>query len=324
MPTCPRCDATTGEGDRFCLNCGRALTEAAAVARRQAIRDPDATDTSLPVAAARAPGPVELVACPQCGGSNAARRRWCGRCGASLLGDNDLAVPEPAFGPSMEPDWQEEPGWDPGAQTPAPSRGGWRRRGIAIAVVGFGAVVGTALGVAAGTGMGPFASVEPVPFDPDAYPDAPERLGPATAGSSSTAPPDGARAFGPEMTVDGDLTSAWIPDGEERGALLRHGFVAPVWIDRIEIATGDQLDETTFAASGKVTEVLVDLGAQRLDVTLAGMDGVQLVRLPEPVLADEVTWEVTDTSGDVGAVSEVRYVGWPADEEDRRAFRERQ
>ena len=127
-----------------------------------------------------------------------------------------------------------------------------------------------------------------------------------------------------EKTADRDLTTAWRPDDEEVGALLRHGFVAPVWVDHLEIATGDQADETTFADTARVTEVLVDLGTQRLDVEVDGVDGVQVVRLPEPVLTDEVTWEVTDTSGGVGAIAEVRYVGWQADDEDEQAFHQRQ
>lgn len=283
--------------------------------------DADVTDTSLPVPQLAAPE-VELVACPDCGASNAVRRRRCGRCRAAL---GDEAAMEPLPQPAQPPDPvdHDDPPWSPSPPTPAP-RKRWRRRSAALAVVAMGAVVGTGLGLSASMGLGPFATVEAVPFDPGAYPDSPSRLMPATAGSSSTAPPDGGRSFGPELTVDGDLTTAWIPDGQERGALLRHGLVAPVWVDRVEIATGDQHDDTTFAATARVTGVRIDLGTLRLDVTVAGTDGVQVIRLPDPVLTDEVTWEITATSDGVGAVSEIRYVGWRADEADREAFRGRQ
>jgi hypothetical protein len=324
VSTCPRCDAAIGADDRFCLNCGQPLNEDAAVARPAVATDAGGEDGALALPAQEEPpGEVELVACPECGSSNAARRRSCGRCGrllaAAPVPDEDrTGEVDVVASPDDAPAWT--PARDDGDRVAAPQP---RHRGLGVAVVGLGLVLGTGLGVAAATGMGPFATVEPVEFDAVAYPQEADLLEPATARSSSTATPDGARTFGPDQTVDGDLTTAWLPADEEDGALLQHGFVAPVWIDRLEVATGDQHDETTFSATGRVTEVRVDLGTHRLDVTLAPIDGVQLVRLPEPVLADEVTWEVVDTNGGVGAVSEVRYVGWQADEEDREAYRER-
>lgn len=285
--------------------------------RRVAV-DPEATNAALPLVQPPADAIHELVACPACGSSNAARRRRCGRCGTALGVDRPGEVQSLPVEP--EPEDVAEPAWEPAAvAVPV-----MRRRGLGAAIVVLGVVLGTGVGLAAGLRLGPFASVQPVPFDMVAYPQDPETLRPATAVASSTAPAAGDREFLPEQTTDGDLTTAWRPDGQVRGALLRHAFVAPVWVDTLEIATGDQRDEATFADTPRVTGVLVDLGTVRLDVTVAGMDGVQVVPLPEPVLVDEVTWEVTDTTGGVGAISEVRYVGWQADEEDRQAFRRRQ
>lgn len=323
MPTCPRCDATTGEGDRFCLTCGRALVDGAEAMRA----DPHATDMVLPVVTPSRPAAgssTELVACPSCDAYNAAGRRWCGRCGTALVADTPQQLPVGSWERDTGPGHEDEPAWDP-ADAPhgAGTRDAGRRRGAAIAVVALGAVIGTGLGVAAAAGVGPFARVEPVPFDPAAYPGDPAPQAPATAESSSTATPAEARQFAPKLTVDGDLTTAWVPQRRDEQARLRHGFVAPVWVDRLEVATGDQQDADTFAETARVTEVLVDLGTQRLDVTLADRDGVQVVQLPEPVLTDEVSWEVTDTTDGVGAIAEVRYVGWAADEEDRQSFRDR-
>lgn len=328
VPSCPRCDAPTRERDRYCMVCGHALDEPVtppAVPQR-----PDPSPVSaLPAVEPADDGDVDLVSCPACGASNAARRRRCGRCGRSLVApseprpvpvpDPGQMVPVPAAASAQTSGWHDEPTDPPGA----PSSRGRRRRGVGLLVVVLGMVLGTGLGVAAGTGLGPFATLEPVTFDPTAYPRDPAVQQPATTGSSSTAVGGGGREFGPEHTVDGELTTAWRPDGEAEGARLRHGFVAPVWVTRIEVATGDQSGPDAFAGTGRVTEALIDLGAQRLDVDLADQVGVQLVTLPDPVLTDQVTWEVTGVAGDVPAIAEVRYVGWPADESDREAFRQR-
>ena len=307
------------------MACGQALDEPAT---GPAV--PERTETSaVPVLPAVEPADddVDLVTCPTCGASNAVRRRRCGRCGQSLVTPSEpRPVPEaeeeiapvPVDTPTHTSGWNDDATDPPGG----PSRRR-RRRGLGVVVVVLGLVVGTGLGVAAGTGTGPFATLEPVAFDPTAYPRDPAVQQPATTGASSTATGAGDRAFGPEHTVDGDLTTAWQAEGEAEGARLRHGFVAPVWITRIEVATGDQSTPDAFAAAGRATEVLIDLGSQRLDVQLADQPGVQLVTLPEPVLTDQVTWEVTSVAGGAPAIAEVRYVGWPADEADREAYRER-
>lgn len=216
-------------------------------------------------------------------------------------------------------DWLLAPATTPPSDADAPRRG---RRGAALAVIVLGVVVGTVLGLAAGMGVGPFERDEPVAFDTLAYPDEPVMRRPATAASSSTADPEGDRAFEPTQTVDDDLDTAWRADDEGAGALLRHGYVAPVWVTRIEVATGDQANDATFTAAGQVTGARIDLGTLQVEATLAGTDGVQVLRLPRPVLTDEITWEVTDVVGHPAAISEVRYIGWNADEEDRRAYEE--
>lgn len=264
---------------------------------------------------------VDLVACPACGSSNAARRLRCGRCGTSLHPDHGHPASEPAPGEGDDA-WTLPPDAVPHAgQQTAPRRG--RRRGAAVAVITFGLLVGTGLGLAAGMGMGPFARAEPVPFDDLAYPDEPTVQRPATVGASSTAGPDGGRTFEPTQTVDGQLTTAWRADAEDRGALLRHGFVAPVWVAEVEVATGDQFDDTAFSAVGRVVEARIDLGTMQVEATLAGIDGVQVIPLPRPVLTDEITWEVTDVVGRPAAISEVRYLGWQADAEDDEAYESR-
>lgn len=217
-------------------------------------------------------------------------------------------------------DWLLAPAAAPPAEETAPRLG---RRGVALGVIVLGVVVGTVLGLAAGMGVGPFERDEPVAFDTLAYPDEPTMRRPATAAASSTADPDGERAFEPTQTVDDELGTAWRADDQGTGALLQHGYVTPVWVTRIEVATGDQADDATFTAVGRVTGARIDLGSLQVEATLSGSDGVQVLRLPRPVLTDEVTWEMTDVVGRPAAISEVRYIGWDADEEDRQAYEER-
>lgn len=321
MPTCARCDATTGVDDRYCMACGHRLgTDPVPEAP-----DPARTDTTLPPV----PVPVVedeagLIACPTCGTSNAARRRRCGRCGAGLRGDGAVPLDEPPVSDAPHAAGRA-PTWDEEDDHPVARRTGSRRgRGAAIAVVVLGILVGAGVGAAAGMGIGPFATVEAVAFDPDAYPTEPRSLRPATAGSSSTAPAVGDRTFGPELTVDDDLATAWRTEDEGRGSRLRHAFVEPIWLDRVEVAVGDQASDAAFGQVGRPTRAVLDLGTQRIEATLAPEPGVQLVELPEPVLVDQVTWEVTTiTGGRTVAITEIDYVGWRADEADRRSFAER-
>lgn len=311
-----------GVTDRFCLACGQALAEVSPAAAGGAV-DPDVplrvdlgedpTDLSMPVPDATHAIDVDLVACPRCGASNAARRARCGRCGTLLQASARGAEPAPS------PDEVVIVTPAPVLPPPAPAP---RRRGLGLLVVVLGLVVGTGLGVLAGLGVGPFARPATVAFDPLAYPDPASLRRPDTAGASSTAAADGARTFGPERAVDGDLATAWRASGQGEGELVRHGFVRPQWVDRIEVATGDQVDDGTFLAHGRVTRVEVDLGTQRLDVTLADGPGVQVVALPEPVLTDEITWTLRGVAGTPAALSEIRYVGWPADDDDTAAFRD--
>lgn len=309
-----------GAGDP--VEASRAGRAAGPAGTGDAAADPQATELVQPRRDPARRRDVELVACPACGSSNTARRLRCGRCGTSLhpdLGPGPAGEPGPDEGDDA---WTPPPATEahPGEDT-APRRG--RRRGAAVAVITLGLVVGTGLGLAAGMGMGPFARAEPVPFDDLAYPDEPTVQRPATVGASSTAGPDGSRTFEPTQTVDGRLTTAWRADDEDSGALVRHGFVAPVWVAEVEVATGDQYDDTAFSAVGRVVEARIDLGTMQVEATLAGVDGVQVIPLPRPVLTDEITWEVTDVVGEPAAISEVRYVGWQADAEDDEAYQSR-
>jgi hypothetical protein len=320
---------TVDEHARFCLQCGTPLMGRAVSAEADDVTDPgassppqqsvvdrgdDPTDLSMPVHDATQVVDVELVSCPNCGSSNAARRARCGRCGQRLRPD---APPLPAT--DMDDDDAPAQAWAPSEPPPVPSR----RRGIGIAIVVLGILIGAGVGLAAGLGLGPFAAPEVAEFDPRAYPSAPEQVRPTAVGASTTAPMAGDITIGPQATVDEDLGTAWLPRDDDDRPLLVHRFTDPVWVSRIEVATGWQVDDATFFDNGRVTGARIDLGTLRVDATIADVRGWQVIRLPRPVLLEEITWQVTETIGGTGALAEVRYVGWPADDADTDRFRDR-
>jgi hypothetical protein len=275
----------------------------------------DPTDLSMPVHDATQVVDVDLVPCPNCGSSNAARRARCGRCGQRL---------RPDAPPLSDADLQEDDGAPAAMTAPAePSPVPSRRRGIGIAIVLLGILIGAGVGLAAGLGLGPFAAPEVVEFDPDAYPSAPGQIRPTAVGASTTAPMAGDITIGAQATVDDDLGTAWLPRDDDSRPLLVHRFTDTVWVSRIEVATGWQVDEATFFDHGRVTGARIDLGTLRVDATVADTLGWQVIRLPRPVLLEEITWQVTETIGGTGAVAEVRYIGWPADDADVDRFRSR-
>jgi len=326
LPTCPDCSSTVDERARFCVHCGTPLTgraeasEAPDDAASSASTIPpdidhgdDPTDLSMPVHDATEVVDVELVSCPNCGSDNAARRARCGRCGQRLRPD---APPLPEG--ELDDQFVPAAPLTPAGPEPAHSS---RRRGIGIAIVVLGILIGAGVGLAAGLGLGPFAAPEVAEFDPRAYPSAPEQVRPSAVGASTTAPMAGDITIGAQATVDADLGTAWLPRDDDDRPLLVHRFTDPVWVSRIEVATGWQVDEATFFDHGRVTEARIDLGTLRVDATIADIRGWQVIRLPRPVLLEEITWQVTQSIGGTGALAEVRYIGWPADDADTQRFR---
>lgn len=277
----------------------------------------DPTDLAMPVGEATQSVDVQLEACPRCGASNAVRRVRCGRCGSRLDGVADRG---PRDTPPTGNRVPESPQRPPPSRAPAvDARRARRRRGAAVAIVVVGLVVGAGLGLAAGMDVGPFAEPTEVEFDPEAYPSEPSGVSPVTTGASSTRTGAGERSFGPRSAVDEDLLTAWVPRAEDAEPRLVHRFDAPVWIDRIEVATGLGQDAGAEGV-GRTTGARIDLRGLRVEATLEDTGGMQLIQLPDPVLVEEVTWLVTSTVDGTGSIAEVRYRGWPADEDDRDSF----
>lgn len=317
MPTCTRCGTELSATARFCTECGTPTGPT----------DVDATDLAIPVLDQTRVIDVDLVSCPRCGASNAARRTRCGRCQAVLRPDvtND--------GEPLEDDTRTQvtpmtvttrrPATSPPAASPATTSSSRRRRAVATGIVLLGLLVGGGVGSAMALGVGPFATPEPVPFDGEAYTDEAEQLRVDRAGASTARGGQGDETHGHARSLDGDLGTAWVPGAQDAEPRLLHLFDAPVWVARIQIGTGWQADPATFRATGRVTRARIDLGTVVVDATIADEQGIQVLRLPDPVLVDQVTWQVTESVGGAGGIAEVRYIGWPAHAEDAETFRSR-
>ncbi len=344
MPTCAECGVDVAPAARFCRACGAAQAipgtdlpgtevEDSAVGVSavggSAVGGDDPTDLAMPVAGAPAresdPGapfdpttvvPIDLVTCPSCGASNAASRPRCGRC------DTPLREAEPVVEVEERP---VPPALPLPADPHVPAPRARRRRGPVLVMVG-GVAAGTLVGLLLALGVIPTGSSAPaILFDPLAYPNEPATVQPATAGATSTGVPAGDRTFGPEHTADGDTTTAWMATVVDEVPRLQHRFLEPVWIERIEFAAGDQVDGDTWSASGRPIRVDIDVSPDvRIQATLLDQPGFQELLLPVPVLTDEVNLRFLQVAGgDAPAVSEIRYVGHLADDEDRAAHRAR-
>lgn len=340
MPYCPRCETELPTTARFCVQCGAAIADPDTPESDVGQPVPDdegseVTDLSMPTGDATRAVEVELQACPACGASNAARRSRCGRCGARLATTGTdhredvrdtpptgrvAPVPPPPVSP--EPASSAGPAPRPASVGPRADAGGRtrRRRAIAAVFIGGGLLVGAGIGVAAGTGLGPFASPVQVDFDAASYASEPEAVRPYRTGATSTHAPVGEHSFEPAMAVDRDRSTAWAPGEDDAEPRLLHRFEAPVWIDHVEVASGLS-EDVGVSGLGRVTGARIDLRTMHVDASIEDVDGVQVIQLPEPVLVDEVTWRITRTVGGPGALSEVRYQGWPATARDIDALR---
>lgn len=341
--TCPTCAADVGRGDNFCGACGASLDEPSApgsvpaaspttseptAAGPRVVQVPvDDTPTDLghePEAAhttvlEAVTGGVDLVECPECEAFNAAQRSLCARCGHGLQPEPDVTpgdAPAEASGETGNP--LGDPYVDPIAAPPvvpaesAPVAVARRRIGRVPPwtwVVLVGVIVGSIVGLATAGGMGATPAGPAHEFDATAYPDVTRDLMPAQVGGSSVRDDQDGRRFAGTLVLDDDLATAWSP-GRDDGS-VEFIFARPVWITALELANGDQLDDETFEATGRVRTLVVDFGdGQVIEATLIDGQGHQLVRLPQPMLTDHAVFDVEQATGGAGvALSEVRFSG---------------
>lgn len=333
MPTCGTCGTPLDPTHRFCRECGSprptdaggptpflAPDEADPRVVDVAVDDEPTSDGSAaPTEVITLTGGVDLAACPGCDAINAVERPRCARCGTPLQDDVEpldddpwdvrhLPVDDEASGNLAVP-----PGGD--------GRGPW---GLGIAVVVGGALVGAVL-AAWMFGFGPFERADgtDVEFRGSDYPGQAEAVRPDQARTSSVREPVDGRAFDVTQAVDGDVTTAWV-GADGNGANVTFTFDRPMWVTAVEVANGDQHDEESFEATARVRTLETDLGhGSRLRATLLSGTGWQVFRPLAPVLTDRITLVVLDrTEGDEVALSEVRFMGFPANDADARSYAE--
>jgi hypothetical protein len=249
--------------------------------------------------------------CPSCAAANPPTRELCATCGAGL--DDGVVPPTPVRRDAPDP--------------PTVPR---RRRSHArwlVPIVGGAVLIAVLVLALTLAGLGPLASGPDVPtadFDGSVYADdaAPLTITDiATRTTSQDADAEAAVAM-----ADGDTTTAWRSSGEleETSDLLETIDLVldgSAWIERIELANGDQFDRDAYDASSPLREVRITfdggvvVDAELLDIGLRR----QAIRLPEPALTTVVRIDVLQRvpgPHDQLAVSELTPIGWPAAGDD--------
>jgi hypothetical protein len=259
---CPRCATALDGAARFCTTCG-------------APRGRPAVGDQPPVARV---GVVEppFVHCAACEAPNAASRSRCARCGAGLsavspgtAAETSAAVPAAAAG------------------SPAAEGGARVFTGAAVlAAVAIVAALGALLWLRGSERLDPVVGVpgpEPAPV---------------SGATASTTPPATATAtFEPANLLDGDHRTAWVAaaeDGQgEAGQWVELALAEPVAVSRIVVWNGYQAAER-FAEYGRVTQVRLELGAERLTADVLDLEGPQAIDLPEPIETDRLRLELLE------------------------------
>lgn len=279
--------------------------------------DAEATDLALSAPAAREL--ARVPACPRCGWANDADRELCRRCGADLETGEEL------------PQLHERPDpFEVGPVVPRRRSRWW---------LPLGAVLLGAVAVLAGLWLaevGPFAPAPDLPparFASDRYAEAESDLLPLShVATRTTAAPAGERSFEPAQLVDDDRTTTWRSDPgrlpEDAREVVELYLEAPAWVAGIVLANGDQHDDASFEASGRLQRVRLHLdGGDTLVANLLDQRGRQRLAFEEPRLTTTIRLEVVDVFAGTGdgavAISDLELEGWSADEADALLAEER-
>ena len=101
--------------------------------------------------------------------------------------------------------------------------------------------------------------------------------------------------FQPLQLVDGDLGTGWCSGGADAQAdTLGFGLAAPVVVDEVRVATGNQADTATFHAFARPRKLVLRTDGRASTFSLADTEGLQTVKLDAPLQGSTFTLEVLD------------------------------
>ena len=93
--------------------------------------------------------------------------------------------------------------------------------------------------------------------------------------------------------LDGDKTTVWCSAGTGQNAEIEIVFSERTIIDRVDIATGNQIGSDDFKAFGRVKEVQISAGDERHKVRLADRQGLQTTEFDPAVNHERLVLRMT-------------------------------
>ena len=101
--------------------------------------------------------------------------------------------------------------------------------------------------------------------------------------------------FQPLQLVDGNLKTGWCSaTGDAPAESLGFGLPAPVVVDEVRIATGNQLDTATFHSFARPRKFVLRTDGRASTFSVADTEGVQSVKLDTPLQGSTFSLEVLD------------------------------
>lgn len=101
--------------------------------------------------------------------------------------------------------------------------------------------------------------------------------------------------FQPLQLVDGNLKTAWCSSSSDAQAdALSFGFASVAVVDEVRLGTGNQVDTATFHASARPRKFILRTDGRASTFSVADTEGVQTVKLDQPLQGQVFTLEVLD------------------------------
>jgi hypothetical protein len=101
--------------------------------------------------------------------------------------------------------------------------------------------------------------------------------------------------FQPLNLADGNPKTAWCSaTGDAQADTLSFGVLAPVVVDEIRVATGNQADTASFHAAARPRKFVLRTDGRASTFSVADTEGMQTVKLDGPLQGQVFTLEVLD------------------------------